>query len=115
MDSGRTRVSGLLHEAAATHHLVYRIVDEEDPDWASWYADWLINLRVARAPGSETGSKRARAYAGPTGQRLRRPSSCWQVGGLLRGEARRALRPDAARRGREGRQGGTPALPDEDA
>jgi hypothetical protein len=21
---------------------VYRVVDGEDPDWASWYADWLI-------------------------------------------------------------------------
>ena len=34
----------LLHEAAETHHIVYRIVDGDDPDWASWYADWLINL-----------------------------------------------------------------------
>jgi hypothetical protein len=24
--------------------VVYRIVDGDDPDWASWYADWLINL-----------------------------------------------------------------------
>jgi hypothetical protein len=23
---------------------VYRIVDGDDPDWASWYADWLIHL-----------------------------------------------------------------------
>ena len=38
------RVAGLLHEAAETHHLVYRIVDGEDSDWASWYADWLIRL-----------------------------------------------------------------------
>jgi hypothetical protein len=34
-------VSALLHEAAETHHIVYRIVDGDDPDWASWYADWL--------------------------------------------------------------------------
>ncbi|HEX4187744.1 MAG TPA: hypothetical protein VHY83_07605 [Solirubrobacteraceae bacterium] len=34
----------MLHEAGETHHLVYRIVDGEDPDWASWYADWLIRL-----------------------------------------------------------------------
>lgn len=34
----------LLHEAAETHHRVYRIVDGDDPDWASWYADWLIDL-----------------------------------------------------------------------
>jgi hypothetical protein len=38
------RVAELLHEAGETHHRVYRIVDGDDPDWASWYADWLINL-----------------------------------------------------------------------
>jgi hypothetical protein len=37
-------ISELLHEAAETHHVVYRIVDGDDPDWASWYADWLTNL-----------------------------------------------------------------------
>ena len=35
-------VAALLHEAGETHHIVYRIVDGEDPDWASWYADWLL-------------------------------------------------------------------------
>lgn len=38
------RVAALLHEAGETHHIVYRIVDGNDPDWASWYADWLIRL-----------------------------------------------------------------------
>jgi hypothetical protein len=38
------RVSRLLHEAGETHHVVWRIVDGDDPDWASWYSDWLINL-----------------------------------------------------------------------
>jgi hypothetical protein len=38
------RIAALLHEAAETHHTVYRIVDGDDPDWASWYADWLLNL-----------------------------------------------------------------------
>jgi hypothetical protein len=38
------RISALLREAAETHHVVYRIVDGNDPDWASWYADWLISL-----------------------------------------------------------------------
>jgi hypothetical protein len=38
------RVSALLHEVAETHHVVYRIVDGDDPDWASWYADWLLQL-----------------------------------------------------------------------
>lgn len=37
-------VSRLLHEAAETHHRVFRIVDGADDDWASWYADWLANL-----------------------------------------------------------------------
>jgi hypothetical protein len=37
-------LADLLHEAAETHHTVYRIVDGDDPDWASWYADWLIEL-----------------------------------------------------------------------
>ncbi len=47
-DPGRTvetgRIADLLHEAAETHHRVYRIVDGDDPDWASWYAAWLIDL-----------------------------------------------------------------------
>jgi hypothetical protein len=37
-------IGALLHEAAETHHRVYRIVDGADADWASWYADWLIRL-----------------------------------------------------------------------
>ena len=37
-------IADLLHEAAETHHRVYRVVDGEDPDWASWYANWLIDL-----------------------------------------------------------------------
>jgi hypothetical protein len=42
--SDPTAVADLLHEAAETHHIVYRIVDGDDPDWASWYADWLLDL-----------------------------------------------------------------------
>jgi hypothetical protein len=38
------RIAELLHEAGETHHTVYRIVDGDDPDWASWYADWLLKL-----------------------------------------------------------------------
>ena len=37
------KVSALLHEAAETHHIVFRITDGDDPDWASWYADWLLD------------------------------------------------------------------------
>jgi glycine betaine catabolism A len=44
MASMLDQVAGLLHEAAELHHRVYRIVEGADDDWASWYADWLINL-----------------------------------------------------------------------
>src|SRR5205814_6695149 len=44
MDERAAKVSKLLHEAGETHHRVFRIVDGADDDWASWYADWLINL-----------------------------------------------------------------------
>ena len=44
MDDRTKRISGLLHEAGETHHRVFRIVDGDDDDWASWYADWLVNL-----------------------------------------------------------------------
>jgi len=43
MDETTKTISSLLHEAGETHHTVYRITDGEDPDWASWYADWLID------------------------------------------------------------------------
>src|SRR5438477_11733608 len=41
--SDASSVPDLLHEAGETHHVVYRIVDGDDPDWASWYADWLLD------------------------------------------------------------------------
>jgi len=44
MPDATTQLQNLLGEAAETHHRVYRIVDGDDADWASWYADWLINL-----------------------------------------------------------------------
>ncbi len=37
-------IAALLREAAKTHHTVYRITDGHDPDWASWYAEWLLTL-----------------------------------------------------------------------
>ena len=43
-DHRATRIADLLQEAAETHHQVYRIVEGDDPDWASWYTDWLISL-----------------------------------------------------------------------
>jgi hypothetical protein len=44
MDERRTKVAELLHEAAQTHHQVFRITDGADDDWASWYAQWLVTL-----------------------------------------------------------------------
>ena len=43
MEDRLQKISAVLHEAAETHHVVYRITDGDDPDWASWYADWLVN------------------------------------------------------------------------
>ncbi len=44
MEATVDQISALLHEAGATHHRVFRIVDGDDDDWASWYADWLTSL-----------------------------------------------------------------------
>ena len=62
MDQRSTKVGELLHEAAETHHQVFRITDGADEDWASWYAQWLVTLSelpevlggtvVIRVPGS---------------------------------------------------------------
>jgi hypothetical protein len=43
MDERNQRVGALLHEAGEVHHVVYRITDGADDDWASFYADWLID------------------------------------------------------------------------
>jgi hypothetical protein len=44
MDDRTAKVSELLHEAAETHHRVFRITDGADDDWASWYSEWLVTL-----------------------------------------------------------------------
>src|SRR6185312_4103885 len=44
MTEPTANVRNLLHEAAETHHQVYRITDGADDDWATWYADWLVRL-----------------------------------------------------------------------
>jgi hypothetical protein len=44
MDERTVKVAELLHEAAETHHQVFRITDGADDDWASWYAQWLVTL-----------------------------------------------------------------------
>ena len=42
-DESTLAVAGLLDEAAEIHHRVFRITDGADDDWASWYADWLVD------------------------------------------------------------------------
>ena len=44
MTDALEQISGLLHEAGETHRRAFRIVDGADDDWASWYAQWLIDL-----------------------------------------------------------------------
>jgi hypothetical protein len=44
MDERTGKVSELLHEAAETHHIVFRITDGADDDWATWYSNWLTTL-----------------------------------------------------------------------
>jgi hypothetical protein len=44
MDETTTAVAEVLHDAAETHHIVWKIVDGDDPDWASWYSEWLLSL-----------------------------------------------------------------------
>jgi hypothetical protein len=44
MDQRGAKVGELLHEAAETHHQVFRITEGADDDWASWYAQWLVTL-----------------------------------------------------------------------
>src|SRR2546430_16939905 len=44
MNDNEKKISELLHEAAETHHRVFRITDGEDADWASWYSEWLVTL-----------------------------------------------------------------------
>jgi hypothetical protein len=42
MSTDLEAISTLLHDAAELHHAVWRDTDGDDPDWASWYADWLL-------------------------------------------------------------------------
>jgi hypothetical protein len=44
VDDRTASVARLLHEAAETHHVVFRISDGADGDWATWYSRWLVEL-----------------------------------------------------------------------
>ena len=43
MENKTEEIGRLLHQAGETHHQVFAISDGDDPDWASWYSDWLVN------------------------------------------------------------------------
>lgn len=43
MTSRDETLAGLLREVADLHHRYYRLTDGEDPDWASFYAHWLVH------------------------------------------------------------------------
>jgi hypothetical protein len=43
VDERVSKVSALLHEVGDTHHVVFRITDGADDDWATFYSDWLVN------------------------------------------------------------------------
>jgi hypothetical protein len=43
MTPDTTAIAAVLRDAAELHHAVWRDTDGEDPDWASWYADWLLD------------------------------------------------------------------------
>ena len=54
MSDTATAVADVLHDAAETHHIVWKIVDGDDPDWASWYSEWLVSLsRLPELLGSK--------------------------------------------------------------
>src|SRR5215831_9257649 len=122
MTDALEQISGLLHEAGETHHRVFRIVDGADDDWASWYAQWLIDLSelpdllgsrpvrseliyllvgldkqyTAENPGERWELYYARLFL----LHIRRPPRCTRIPSTTLSCARRA------RRSREGRRGG---------
>jgi len=59
MSANVSQIGELLHEAAETHHRVYRIVDGADDDWASWYATWLLDLSEL---ADELGTRPVRSH-----------------------------------------------------
>src|ERR1700730_10247725 len=85
MTDALEQISGLLHEAGETHHRVFRIVDGADDDWASWYAQWLIDLpELPDLPGDPARAQRADLPARQPRQAVHRRSSRRTLGDLLR-------------------------------
>ncbi|MBV8117419.1 MAG: hypothetical protein JOZ01_05550 [Candidatus Eremiobacteraeota bacterium] len=41
-DEAATKIAELLHQAGEIHHVVFSDTDGTDPDWATFYSDWLL-------------------------------------------------------------------------
>ncbi len=44
MEDKVKQLSDLLHEVAETHHVVWKVTNGDDPDWASWYGHHMLKL-----------------------------------------------------------------------
>ena len=42
MTRTRDQLAGLLREAGAAHHRAFAATNGDDPDWAHWYAQYLV-------------------------------------------------------------------------
>jgi aryl-alcohol dehydrogenase-like predicted oxidoreductase len=105
-DNGDTPVSNtaaiadLLHEAAETHHVVYRIVDDDDPDWGVLVCRLApLPLRAAAAARRSAGPQPPRPLARPARPRLHLRGARGTLGGLVRRAARGGIRRLADRPG----------------
>ena len=46
MRDNADQVAALLHQVAETHHVVCADTGGEDPDWATFYSDWLLHSQL---------------------------------------------------------------------
>jgi hypothetical protein len=70
MDNKIEEIGRLLHQAAETHHYVFAFSDGDDPDWASWYSNWLVNLSALQTPDPRYANVKV-ADPVPTNPRMR--------------------------------------------
>lgn len=77
MTDGLDQANRLLREVAETHHRVFRLVDGADDDWASWYADWLVNLSELPALLETTALLPPNSRTLTRGRAAGRPERAW--------------------------------------
>jgi hypothetical protein len=41
-DDTAAKLAALLNKAGDIHHMVFADTDGDDPDWATFYSDWLL-------------------------------------------------------------------------